>query len=154
MEIDIPTVGEELDEDTRETICDKRREKNKKIRSQNWCFDYVLDKYDTKERLVREMDDIYENGKLIHYLVYGYYELLDGTRKISGFCRLKKRRNRHGAFGQLFNGCNWNWLYNVHIMNFRGRRETALIDYITKEDHYYNFYDCEIHDTIYIGDYY
>jgi hypothetical protein len=105
MEIDIPSLGEELDEDTRETICEKLRVKKHKIRSKNWCFDYVLHKNDKKEDL-GQMDDVYEHGTLISYLVYTYYELLDGTRKISGFCRLKKRRNSQGAFGQLFNGSN------------------------------------------------
>ena len=145
MEIDIPSVGEELDEDNIEPICEKRRAKKAKIRSKNWCFDYVLDKYDTKENLEREIKDVYKYGKLISYLVYTYYELLDGTRKISGFCRLTKRRNRRGAFGQLFNGINWNWLYNVNIINFRRRRAGTLVDYITKDDHHYNFYDCEMH---------
>jgi hypothetical protein len=136
MEIDIPSVGEELDEDNIEPIFEKRRAKKDKIRSKNWCFDYVLDKRDKKEHLLEQMYDVYEHGKLISYLVYTYYELLDGTRKISGFCRLKKRRNRRGAYGQLFNAINWNWLYNVDIINFRRRRATALVDYITKDDHH------------------
>jgi hypothetical protein len=105
----------------------------------------VLHKNDKKEDLLGQMDDVYEHGTLISYLVYTYYELLDGTRKISGFCRLKKVRNSQGAFGQLFNGSNWNWLETVNIINFRRWRATALVDYITKEDHHYNFYDCEMH---------
>jgi hypothetical protein len=105
----------------------------------------VLTKREKKEQLEWQMNEVYEHGKLISYLVYTYYELLDGTRKISGFCRLKKRRNRRGAFGQLFNAVNENWLYNVDIINFRRRRATALVDYITKDDHHYNFYDCEMH---------
>ena len=48
-----------------------------------------------------------------------------------------------GAFGQLFNAMGYNWLENVLIMNLR--RATALVDYITKEDHHYNFYDREMH---------
>jgi hypothetical protein len=51
MERDIPSVGEELDEDTIETICEKRRAKKDKIRSKYWCFDYVLHKYEKKSSL-------------------------------------------------------------------------------------------------------
>jgi hypothetical protein len=145
MEIDIPSVREELDEDNIEPICEKRRAKKDKILSKIWCFEYVLHKNEKKEELEWQMDEVYEYGKLISYLVYAYYELLDGTRKISGFCRLKKRRNRRGAFGQLFNGTNWNWLYNVDIINFRRQRATAFVHYITKDDHHYNFYDYEMH---------
>ena len=51
MEIDIPSVGEELYEDTRETICEKLRVKKHKIRSKNSCFDSVLDKREKKEHV-------------------------------------------------------------------------------------------------------
>jgi hypothetical protein len=69
--MDIPRVGDELDEDTRETICEKLREKKDKIRSKNWCFDYVL--YETKEQIAWQINDVYEHGTLISYLVYTYY---------------------------------------------------------------------------------
>jgi hypothetical protein len=51
----------------------------------------VLTKREKKEQLEWQINEVYEYGKLISYLVYTYYELLDGTRKISGFCRLKKK---------------------------------------------------------------
>jgi hypothetical protein len=72
-------------------ICEKLREKKEKIRFKNWCFEYVLRKHETKEQLVWQINEVYEHGTLISYLVYTYYELLDGTRNISGFCRLKKK---------------------------------------------------------------
>jgi hypothetical protein len=105
----------------------------------------VLTKREKKEQLEWQINEVYKYGKLISYLIYTYNELLDGTRKISVFCRLKKGRNRGGAFGQLLNAVNDNWLETVNIINFRRRRATALVDYITKEDHHYNFYDCDMH---------
>ena len=72
MEIVIPSVGEELDEDNIEPICEKRRAKKHKIRSKNWCFDYVLHKHEKKEQLEWQINEVYEYGILIRYLVYMY----------------------------------------------------------------------------------
>jgi hypothetical protein len=105
----------------------------------------VLHKYENKKQLEWEINEVYEHVTFISHLVYTYYELLDGTRKISGFCRLRKRRNRGGAFRKLFNALNENWLETAKIINFRRRRTTTLVDYMTKDDHNYNFYDCEMH---------
>jgi hypothetical protein len=70
MDIDIPSVGEELDEDNIEPLCEKQKAKKDKIRSKNRCFEYVLHKYENKKQLEWQINEVYEQGTLISYLVY------------------------------------------------------------------------------------
>jgi hypothetical protein len=137
---------EQDDESVWETLVEKRWEVIMKRRSKNWCFEYVLDRC-TEEQFLSHLKEMYQEKTIIQFMIFQFYTLRDGRRKVSGFIRLSKPRNRRGVWSLFWAGGYDMW-ESVKEMTFPRTRARKLEAAITSQDHNYNFYDVVPYEII------